>query len=157
MTAAEAPNSGRHRDGDRRTAVPIARVTGETLDFAAHLAAVQTAEAGATASFCGVVRNHDAGREVTGLEYHGHPTAPRVIAEIGREIAERPGVIAVAVSHRLGTLEVGDMALVGAVSAAHRAEAFDACRDLVERVKHELPVWKRQLFVDGSEEWVGSA
>ena len=73
------------------------------------------------------------------------------------EIAAREGVIAVAVSHRIGLLGVGDIALAAAVSAAHRREAFDACIDLVDEVKHRIPVWKRQVFVDGSDEWVGSA
>ena len=73
------------------------------------------------------------------------------------EIAARPGVIAVAVSHRVGLLGVGDIALAAAASAAHRREPFAACMDLVDEVKRRLPVWKRQVFVDGSDEWVGTA
>jgi len=80
-----------------------------------------------------------------------------VVAEVAAEIAGRGGVIAVAVSHRVGLLGIGDVALAAAVSAAHRREAFDACSDLVDEVKGRLPVWKRQVFGDGSEEWVGSA
>ena len=80
-----------------------------------------------------------------------------VVAEVAAEIAARHGVIAVAVSHRVGLLRVGDVALAAAVSAAHRREAFEACSDLVDEVKRRLPVWKRQVFADGSEEWVGSA
>ena len=112
---------------------------------------------GATVSFSGVVRDHDGGRSVTELEYHEHPTAAAVVAEVAAEIAARDGVIAVAVSHRIGLLRVGDVALAAAVSAAHRREAFAACSDLVDEVKRRLPVWKRQVFADGSDEWVGSA
>jgi molybdopterin synthase catalytic subunit len=137
--------------------VTLTEVTGETLDLAAHVAAVADRAAGATASFCGVVRDHDDGRSVTELDYQGHPTASAVVAEVAAEIAARDGVIAVAVSHRVGQLRVGDVALVAAVSAAHRRSAFDACSDLVDEVKRRLPVWKRQVFVDGTDEWVGSA
>ena len=80
-----------------------------------------------------------------------------MVAEVATEIAARDGVIAVAVSHRIGLLRVGDVALAAAVSAAHRREAFAACSDLVDEVKRRLPVWKRQVFDDGSDEWVGTA
>jgi len=137
--------------------VRISQVTEETLDLAAHLAAVGDAEAGATVSFSGVVRDHDDGRSVSELEYHGHPSASTVVAEVAAQIAGRDGVIAVAVSHRIGMLRVGDVALAAAVSAPHRRQAFEACSDLVDEVKRRLPVWKRQVFQDGSDEWVGSA
>ena len=137
--------------------VAVSAVSGETLDLAAHVAAVADPKAGATVAFIGVVRDHDEGRSVTELDYHEHPTAATVVAEVAAEIAGRGGVIAVAVSHRVGLLGIGDVALAAAVSAAHRREAFDACSDLVDEVKGRLPVWKRQVFGDGSEEWVGSA
>lgn len=137
--------------------VGLARVTAEPLDPAEHYAAVQDAAAGATVSFAGVVRDHDGGRGVTELDYHEHPTAGAVVAQVAAEIAARPGVIAVAVSHRVGLLRVGDIALAAAASGAHRREAFAACMDLVDEVKHRLPVWKRQVFIDGTDEWVGSA
>ncbi len=137
--------------------VRFSRVTDETLVLAEHVAAVDDAAAGATVSFSGVVRDHDEGRPVTGLEYHEHPTATAVVAEVAARIAAREGVIAVAVSHRTGFLRIGDVALAAAVSAAHRREAFAACIDLVDEVKRLLPVWKRQEFADGSDEWVGSA
>ena len=137
--------------------VSISQVTAERLDLQAHLTAVSDAAAGATVSFSGVVRDHDDGRSVTELEYHEHPSAASIVAEVASEIAARDGVIAVAVSHRIGLLQVGDVALAAAVSAAHRREAFEACSDLVDEVKRRLPVWKRQVFVDGSDEWVGTA
>jgi molybdopterin synthase catalytic subunit len=132
----------------------LARVTGEPLSVAEHEAAVADKAAGAVVSFCGVVRDHDGGRPVTELEYVGHPTAPELIAEIAAEFAARPDVQAVAVSHRVGLLAIGDVALACAVSAAHRGQAFAACADLVDEVKARLPIWKRQVFTDGQEEWV---
>jgi molybdopterin synthase catalytic subunit len=137
--------------------VMIAAVTDQTLDIEAHLAAAADPHAGALVSFAGVVRDHDAGREVARLEYHAHPSAGDVVAAVAAEIAERDGILAVAVSHRIGMLAIGDVALAAAVSAAHRSEAFAACTDLVDRVKHRIPVWKRQFFADGTDEWVGSA
>lgn len=77
----------------------------------------------------------------------------RVVADV---VAHRSGVRAVAVSHRLGTLEIGDVALACAVAADHRAEAFATCSDLVDEVKARLPVWKHQWFDDGTDEWVNS-
>jgi molybdopterin synthase catalytic subunit len=113
--------------------------------------------AGAVVTFSGDVRDHDHGRSVERLEYEGHPTAAAVIAEVAAEVAARHDVIAIAVAHRVGPLQVGDAALVAAVSAAHRGEAFRACSDLVDEVKHRLPVWKHQVFSDGTDEWVNCA
>lgn len=134
--------------------VTLVEVTTAPLDLAAHEAAVADQRAGAVVSFQGVVRDHDHGRAVTRLEYEGHPSAAEVLRTIAAEIAADPAVYAVAVSHRLGPLAIGDAALVAAVSTAHRAEAFAACARLVDEVKARLPVWKRQLFADGTEEWV---
>ena len=134
----------------------IAEVTEAPLDAAAHERAVAHPTAGAVVTFHGVVRDHDHGRGVTRLEYEAHPSAARVLAEVAAEVAADPDVHAVAVSHRVGVLEVGDVALVAAVSSAHRAAAFAACARLVEEVKARLPVWKHQLFLDGTDEWVNS-
>jgi molybdopterin synthase catalytic subunit len=134
----------------------LVAVSGEPLDPAAHERAVADPSAGAVVMFQGVVRDNDHGRGVTVLEYEAHPSAGAVLAEVAAEIAADPQVHAVAVSHRIGTLAVGDVALVAAVSSAHRAAAFAACARLVDLVKERLPVWKRQLFVDGTEEWVNS-
>ena len=134
----------------------IAEITEAPLDGAAHEKAVADPTAGAVVTFHGVERDHDHGRGVTRLEYEAHPSAARVLAEVAAEIAADPDVHAVAVSHRVGVLEVGDVALVAAVSSAHRAAAFAACARLVEEVKARLPVWKHQLFLDGTDEWVNS-
>jgi len=137
--------------------VVIAGVSDRPIDPNAIVAAVADRAAGAVVSFAGVVRDHDDGREVKSLEYHAHPSADRVVAEVAAEVAGRFGVIAIGVQHRVGSLMVGDLALAAAVTSAHRREAFAACAELVEQVKRRLPVWKRQTFADGSDEWVGSA
>ena len=133
-----------------------ATVTSDPLDVAAHEKAVADPRAGAVVAFQGVVRDHDDGRTVTLLEYEAHPSAAEVLDAVAAEIAADPAVYAVAVSHRVGRLEIGDVALVAAVSSAHRAAAFAACARLVDEVKSRLPVWKRQVFSDGTEEWVNS-
>ncbi|MFY1697102.1 MULTISPECIES: molybdenum cofactor biosynthesis protein MoaE [unclassified Solwaraspora] len=132
----------------------LVAVTATPLDLAAHEAAVADHRAGAVVSFQGVVRDHDHGRSVTRLEYEGHPSAAEILHEVAREVAADPAVYAVAVSHRLGPLAIGDVALVAAVSTAHRAAAFTACARLVDEAKARLPIWKRQFFADGTEEWV---
>jgi molybdopterin synthase catalytic subunit len=134
--------------------VTVAEVQDTPLDLAAHEKSVTDVRAGAVVSFQGVVRDHDEGRGVTLLEYEGHPSAVKILREVAEEIANDPDVYAVAVSHRIGTLDIGDVALVASVSSAHRAEAFAACARLVDEVKSRLPIWKRQVFSDGSDEWV---
>lgn len=134
--------------------VRIAEVTEVALDVAAHSAATRDAAAGADVSFCGVVRDHDGGRTVLELEYTCHPSADAILRQVAAEIAADPAVLAVAVSHRIGVLRIGDVALVASVTAAHRKQAFDSCQRLVDEVKARLPIWKRQVFADGTDEWV---
>jgi molybdopterin synthase catalytic subunit len=134
--------------------VRLVAVSAEPLDVAAHEAAVEDPGAGARVVFCGVVRDSDGGRAVVELEYLGHPTAERVLQEIAGELAAEPEVLALAVSHRVGELKIGDVALVAVVATAHRRAAFELCARLVEEVKHRLPIWKRQVFADGTDEWV---
>ena len=142
------------RSGESRAPVVRAEITAEPLDPAELVAAVEHAAAGAVVTFDGVVRNHDGGRGVRELEYVGHPSAGEVIAEVAAEIADRSEVRALAVQHRVGLLAVGDSALSCAVAAEHRGQAFRGCSDLVDEVKRRLPIWKRQVFDDGAEEWV---
>ena len=132
----------------------VCRVTSEPLSVDEHLQAVSGSASGAVVLFSGVVRDHDHGRSVVELEYVGHPSAEEVLRQCRDEIAADPAVHAVAVSHRIGPLGIGDAALVAAVAGAHRAEAFLACERLVEIVKARLPIWKRQVFPDGTDEWV---
>jgi len=113
--------------------------------------------AGATALFTGDVRDNDHGRPVVSLSYEAHPSAKDVLAEVAQEIAERFDVIAVAVAHRHGPIPVGEAALVAAVSAGHREEAFAACISLVNLTKERIPIWKHQMFADGTDEWVNCA
>ncbi|MCR5980625.1 molybdenum cofactor biosynthesis protein MoaE [Gordonia jinghuaiqii] len=132
----------------------------EPIGLSAHEAMVAGAaggKAGAVVGFVGAVRDHDGGRTVTALHYSGHPTAPKVLAEVVEEVSAVDGVRAVAVSHRIGDLEIGDVAFVVAVAADHRRAAFETCSRLVDEVKARLPVWKHQFFDDGTDEWVNSA
>jgi len=133
-------------------------VVGEQpLDVAELAALVGRAAAGAVVTFAGVVRDHDGGRGVRGLEYTAHPTAGTVVGVVAAAVAGRAhGVRAVAVSHRVGRLQIGEVALACAVAADHRREAFETCAELVEEVKRRLPVWKHQVFTDGTDEWVNS-
>jgi molybdopterin synthase catalytic subunit len=141
------------------TAVVLrAGLTDEAIDLSEHEGMVAHEAAGAVVGFSGVVRDHDGGRTVTRLEYSAHPTAEQTLADVAAEIAaESVGVRAIAVSHRIGVLEIGDAALVAAVAADHRQAAFHTCARLVDTVKARLPVWKHQFFADGTDEWVGSA
>ncbi|ONI90512.1 molybdenum cofactor biosynthesis protein MoaE [Saccharothrix sp. ALI-22-I] len=137
------------------TEVLRATVSDQPLSVEEHAKLVEHAAAGAVVTFAGVVRDHDHGRSVRELEYVGHPTAGAVVAEVVADVVGRfDGVRAVAVSHRVGPLAIGDVALACAVSAEHRGEAFAVCSELVDEVKRRLPVWKRQVFTDGTDEWV---
>jgi len=134
--------------------VMLATITAEPIDEAVVRGSVETPRSGAVVLFCGIVRDHDRGRGIRRLDYQAHPDADRLLAECCAEVAESSG-LRVAAVHRIGSLEIGDVALCAAVAAAHRREAFDACEELVERIKHSLPIWKRQYFDDGISEWVG--
>ena len=136
------------------TGLVHAEVTEQPLDVAAHEDMVGHGSAGAVVSFAGVVRDHDGGRSVTRLTYEGHPDASVILRKVAAEIADSEGVTAVAVSHRVGDLAIGDAALVAVVAGPHRAPVFTACAKLVDDVKAQLPIWKHQYFTDGTDEWV---
>ena len=133
-----------------------AEVTNESVSVSYLEILVRDRRAGAVVSFSGTVRDHDEGRTVTNLNYLTHPAADETIKKIAQEVAATAGVRALAVQHRVGPLEIGDVALGCVVSADHRKEAFEVCAELVERVKSELPIWKRQIFEDGTDEWVNA-
>lgn len=150
--------------------VRIAAIVEHALDLDAHLAAVDDPRLGAVTTFVGRVRNNDpdAGSPVVGLEYSAHPDATATLRRIAAEAAGdgdesggggaavgRDAGTLVAVSHRVGQLAVGDAAVVIAVASAHRAEAFAVCREIIEAIKRDLPVWKRQHESDGSSSWKG--
>lgn len=126
------------------------------LDVAEVLAALDDAASGGLTLFVGRVRDHDHGLGVRGLEYSAHPTALDALRGVCDSVAEEYDVRGVAAVHRLGHLEIGDIAVVIATTAAHRGEAFAASRALIDTLKAEVPIWKHQQFADGSEEWVGT-
>jgi molybdopterin synthase catalytic subunit len=134
--------------------VGLVGVSDQPLDVAAHEASAAHPAAGAVVTFCGVVRDHDHGRTVTRLSYEGHPSAAVVLRRLAEQVAARPEVLGVAVSHRVGDLRVGEVAIVACVASAHRGAAFAICGQLVDDAKAQLPIWKHQVFADGSDEWV---
>lgn len=119
-------------------------------------AAVADPAAGGIALFAGAVRDSDHDRGVSGLSYSAHPSAADELRRVAEAIAEKYPVIGIAAVHRVGDLAIGDLAVVLAVSCPHRAEAFDACRDLIDILKASVPIWKHQRFDDGTAEWVGT-
>ena len=119
-------------------------------------AAVADPAAGGIALFAGAVRDSDHDRGVSGLSYSAHPSAVDELRRVAEVIVEKYPVIGIAAVHRVGDLAIGDLAVVLAVSCPHRAEAFDACRDLIDILKASVPIWKHQRFDDGSAEWVGT-
>ena len=118
--------------------------------------AVEGDAVGGIALFVGTIRDHDHDHDVTRLSYTAHPSAEAELRRVAAAIAEKFPVLGVAVVHRIGDLAVGDLAVVAAVSAPHRAEAFDACRELIDQLKATVPIWKHQRFTDGTDEWVGT-
>lgn len=131
------------------------RILSTPLSPEAAIARIGRADVGGLGLFIGVVRDHDGGRSVTSLEYSSHPTAEAELARCARDVAAGYDVATVSVEHRIGALAIGDLAVVVAVGAAHRAPALECCRELIDRLKVEVPIWKRQTFVDGESEWVG--
>lgn len=130
-------------------------VTQDAIDPAAVLARVGRPGDGAVAVFAGVVRNENDGRPVSGMEYEGYDEMAREeLAAIVAEAAERAGTDRVAAVHRLGRLSLGEVSVAIAVSAPHRAEAFDAARYIIEEIKKRLPVWKREHYLDREAEWL---
>ncbi len=119
-------------------------------------AAVADTEAGGTTVFVGAVRDHDAGKDVVRLEYSAHPSAEQELRRVAEKVVADFPVVALAAVHRLGALQVGDVAVIVAVSCVHRGEAFEAARRLIDDVKHTVPIWKHQRFADGTEEWVSA-
>jgi molybdopterin synthase catalytic subunit len=141
-------------------------LSAEPISVEQAIAAVESDTAGAVVSFSGVVRNHDGGKQVSRLSYSAHPTAHQVMADVVAglvaEHADPAGSgqqnqpVRIWAAHRVGMLEIGDPALVCAVSAAHRGQAFEVCAELVDRIKAQVPIWKEQFFADGTVEWVGA-
>lgn len=138
-----------------RTKVVLAEVRDAPLSVDEVVDAVRDPRAGAVVTFIGYVRDHDHGGSVEILDYSCHPSAADVATALAAKLAADGRAVRLAVVHRVGHLTVGDLAVVAAVSAEHRAEAFEVCRALVDEFKSTVPIWKHQIFTDGSDEWVG--
>lgn len=137
-------------------AAPVVELTREPIDFGALTEAVRSTQAGAVLLFLGTVREMTAGRRTVALDYDAY--AEMALAEIRRLIDETSGrwtLERVGVIHRLGRLELGEVSIAIAVSAAHRGTAFEAGRHLIDRLKETVPIWKRENWSDGTTEWVG--
>jgi molybdopterin synthase catalytic subunit len=131
-----------------------AYLTDAAIDPAALVREVRSPERGGIVSFAGVVRNHHAGREVTRLEYSAYGAMAE--AECARIVAEAEArwPVAVALAHRIGVVPIGENAVVVVAAAAHREDAFEACRHVIDAVKSRVPIWKREYYADGSVAWV---
>lgn len=134
--------------------VALIDVRQEPLSVDEAMAAVRDPAAGGIALFVGVIRDHDGGQEVDDLDYSAHPSAADELRAVAESVLTDE-LTKVAVTHRVGRLGVGDVAVVVAVSAPHRAAALEACRRLIDDFKVKVPIWKHQRFADGSDEWVG--
>jgi molybdopterin synthase catalytic subunit len=136
--------------------IALLDVRDEPLSVDEALAAVADPAAGGVVSFTGLVRSTDGGRDVTALEYTAHPTALAELRRVAEAVVADLDVVRIAALHRVGHLEVGDVAVVVAASAAHRDVAFLAARRLIDDLKATVPIWKDQRFADGTQEWVGT-
>ena len=131
------------------------KITSEEIELGDVIRAVEGADAGAIVHFLGVVRNNTEGREVSYLEYEAYPPmAEKKMAEIAQEIHEKWGLDRIAMIHRVGRLEIGEVSVAVAVASPHRKEAFEACHYAMNRLKQIVPIWKREVWADGEEEWV---
>ena len=135
--------------------VRAARVLEAPLSVDRLLGLVQDPAVGGIALFVGVVRDHDSGAAVVSLDYSQHPTAEAALTRCAEQTAAAHDVVALAVEHRVGHLEVGDVAVVVAVGAVHRGPALAACAHLINTLKAEVPIWKEQRFASGEVAWVG--
>ena len=137
------------------TVVRLAAIRETPLSVDEVLAAVADRAAGGLTVFIGTVRDTDGGKGVDRLGYSAHPDAEKQLRALCESVAERFPTVALAAVHRVGDLDVGDIAVVVAAACPHRGEAFDAARTLIDELKATIPIWKHQLFSDGTDEWVG--
>lgn len=137
-------------------AVRLVAISEDPLSVTEVLDSLEDESAGGLVLFVGRVRDHDQGQGVTGLSYSAHPSALARLQEVCDRVAQEHDVTGVAAVHRVGDLAIGDLAVVVATTAGHRGSSFEASRALIDTLKAEVPIWKHQRFVDGSDEWVGS-
>ena len=138
-----------------RARVLLASIGESPIDVGRAVTLVSGPSIGGIALFIGIVRSHDHGADVTSLDYTQHPSASDVLERCAAETAELHNVEAIAVEHRIGHLEVGDVAVVVAVGAVHREAALAGSAHLINTLKAEVPIWKEQHFTSGEAEWVG--
>ncbi len=130
-------------------------ITHEPLDHFAITESVRSNLAGAVCSFLGTVRELTGGKETSSLEYEAYPgMASKKLEELEAEARQRWPIVEMALVHRVGPLALGEIAVVVAVSCPHRTESFEACKWLMDTIKEVVPIWKRELWADGTEEWV---
>ncbi len=133
-------------------------ITKKAIDLGDFKKALRDPSVGGHAIFVGTVRDHQRGLGVVRLEYEAYvPMAEKVLAEIAGETEEKFGVKACRIVHRIGLLEPGEIALVVAVSSGHRREAFSACEYVVDELKRRVPIWKKEVYQNGTSEWIGGA
>ena len=157
-----APAGRTLADGDEVGLIPPVsggaddvRVTDQPLSLETVVDAVSADDAGAVATFTGTVRRSSRGRTVEHLEYEAYEDmAVELLARLAAELRERHGLTGVAIHHRTGRVEIGEASVVIAVSAPHREAAFAACREAIETLKTEIPLWKKEVY-EGGEEWIG--
>lgn len=147
-------------DGDEVAVIPPVsggdfRLSGEALSVDAAVAEVRDDGAGAIATFVGTTRAHSRGRDVLHLDYEAYEgMAEQVMADLADQITRRHDLCKVAIHHRVGRVDIGEMSVVIAVSAPHRAAALDACKEAIDELKVSVPLWKKETYV-GGEEWIG--
>jgi molybdopterin synthase catalytic subunit len=135
----------------------MVEITRTAIDVHRLIALVTTPQSGAVDVFIGTTRNHSHGREVVTLEYEAYePMAVRELEILEAKAFNRWSLHRIAIVHRIGRVEIGEASVAIAVSSAHRKEAFEACRFLIDELKKSVPIWKREYFADGSTEWAGS-
>lgn len=136
--------------------VRLVGISEQPLSVDAVLASLDDAASGGLVLFVGRVRDHDGGQGVSGLSYSAHPSAEARLQEVCEQVAREYDVRGLAAVHRVGDLEIGDLAVVVATTSAHRDSSFAASRALIDTLKAQVPIWKHQRFSDGTDEWVGS-
>jgi len=132
-------------------------IVNSRIDLTVMIRAVESEACGAVATFSGNVRSHDKGRDVRSLSYEIHPSTAEVLDRVVKEVCGRNEIAHARVVHRHGDIPIGEAALVVAVSSAHREAAFRTCAELVDEIKLQIPIWKHQVFTDGTDEWVNCA
>ena len=137
--------------------IRLAELRDTPLSVDEVLKAVCDPAVGGVSLFVGTVRDHDSGQDVVRLSYSAHPSATAELRRAAEKVAAGFSATAIAAVHRVGDLEIGDLAVVVAVSCPHRGEAFDACRALIDEVKQSVPIWKHQRYASGGSDWVNSA